>query len=166
MKQGFTLIELLVVVLIIGILSSVALPQYTKAVEKARASEAIQLLGDLATAEQIYQMGMGSYTNDLTMLDLQLPGLCGTSSAYTKNFKVSVVSHSPSFTAKAERIDSNKTPFTGTAELHYTLGLNIDTNGNITRWCDTDVAAGKTSGFTTTNKVCKSVANNSTGEIK
>ena len=67
MKRGFTLIELLVVVLIIGILSSVALPQYTKSVEKSRSTEAVTLLGNLANAEQIYTMNGEGYTNDLEL---------------------------------------------------------------------------------------------------
>ena len=54
MKQGFTLSELMVVVLIIGILSSVALPQYNKSVEKARAAEAVMAAKTLVDAAAIY----------------------------------------------------------------------------------------------------------------
>ena len=61
MKKGFTLIELLVVVLIMGILASVALPQYFKSVEKGRAAEAINMLSEIASAEERYYMKTGSF---------------------------------------------------------------------------------------------------------
>ena len=59
MKKAFTLIELLVVVLIIGILSAIALPQYQRAVEKARSVEAMQNLSALERAIDIYLLENG-----------------------------------------------------------------------------------------------------------
>ncbi len=73
MKKGFTLIELLVVVLIIGILSAIALPQYNFAVEKARATEALTVLGSVRQAEELYYMSNGAYTSDFEALDIQVP---------------------------------------------------------------------------------------------
>lgn len=56
-QQGFTLMELLITVLILGILTSVALPQYMRSLERARATEAMTNIKALNDAVYAYAAG-------------------------------------------------------------------------------------------------------------
>lgn len=74
--KGFTLIELLVVVLIIGILASVALPQYEIVVEKSRATEAMVNARAILNAMQRHEQEEPEdpVTNCQQIADIQLKG--------------------------------------------------------------------------------------------
>ncbi len=69
---AFTLIELLVVVLIIGILASVALPQYQKAVIKSRFTQLELDADNILKAQEIYFLENNVYANDLSDLDIEV----------------------------------------------------------------------------------------------
>ena len=80
---GFTLIELLVVVLIIGILAAVALPEYGKAVERSRMTEAITLMDSVVKAQRLQLMQTNRYARDFEELDVAPKGATGRE-YYTK----------------------------------------------------------------------------------
>ncbi|MCQ2410770.1 MAG: prepilin-type N-terminal cleavage/methylation domain-containing protein [Elusimicrobiaceae bacterium] len=115
-RAGFTLIELLVVVLIIGILTAIALPQYQKAVEKARAAEAVTLVRAMGNAATAYHIANGEYTDDVESLGMDIPGEITTNYNYatnavkTKNFICRAASTSAGAFSKAI-VYCNRSPY-------------------------------------------------------
>ena len=92
-NRAFTLIELLVVVLIIGILAAIALPQYSKAVQRARLAEFAMVVKTAEQAMDAYLLANGGFPSDVVYftgkndsgrLDITLPGTRSTTTA--KNY--------------------------------------------------------------------------------
>lgn len=158
MKKGFTLIELLVVVLIIGILSAIALPQYTTAVEKARSAEALTLMSNLRYAGERYRLQTGYFPGDqMDVLDIEVPGFDSTNKkAVTKNFVITTSGggssdkSGESYTITATRAQ-NGSATTGTSE--YVLKTVVTPAGSAIRSCTGDttlckaITSGKTDDF-------------------
>ena len=107
MKRGFTLIELLAVVLIMGILTAIALPQYRRSVERTRVAEALQMLPALYESRERYVAESEYFDGSLTYeqvpadkkplvtfarLDIEMKGQPGTNaqSWVTDTFKYTI----------------------------------------------------------------------------
>ena len=70
-RKGFSLVELSVVVIIIGVLAAFGVPRMLKSVERSKASEAFKYCASFRAAQERYQAREGTYTADLTLLDME-----------------------------------------------------------------------------------------------
>ncbi len=59
--KGFTLIELLVVIVIVGVLSAIAIPQFLNQIRRSRVAEAQAALTDVSRGAEAYRLDWTSY---------------------------------------------------------------------------------------------------------
>jgi type IV pilus assembly protein PilE len=65
-QKGFNLIELMVTVGILGILFSIAIPQYSKYSSRANRTDGLAILNEILQAQERFAAERGVYTTDLT----------------------------------------------------------------------------------------------------
>ena len=66
-RNAFTIIELLIVVIIIGVLATIAVPQFTKAVEKTKIAKAKTIDGLVYKAAMIYRQDVDGGNGDFQL---------------------------------------------------------------------------------------------------
>ena len=91
-SHGFTLIELMVVAAIIAILTTIAVPMYSKQIRESRRADAKTALLDLASREERYFTVNNVYTGNLTDLGYASNNPVGLGSGSTPDYYLCIAS--------------------------------------------------------------------------
>jgi type IV pilus assembly protein PilE len=111
---GYSLLEAIISVIILGIVISVAIPNFTVTIEKTRASEGVKILSEVLTAQRAFFAEHQAYATDWADLDITI-----TNPENFNNLDDTSVDNDPTAVAVVQRSNGAYT-------------LSIDEDGDIT----------------------------------
>ena len=71
-QNGYTLTEVIITVIVLGIIASMAIPNYLISVERTKASEGVQMLEALLNAQRRHLLEYNEYATDISQLDIEV----------------------------------------------------------------------------------------------
>jgi len=126
--RGLTLMELMIVVVIVGILATVAYPNYREFAARAKRNEARAALLQIATNQERFYLQNGTFTTDLTRLGFSADPFTTDSNSYQVQVNA----------ADAGNFTATATFLLGDAEAGKCLTFQIDGRGTRTSAPDPD----------------------------
>lgn len=126
--KGFTLIELMIVVTIVGIVSVIAIPQYSQYVIRGNRAAAQAFMMDISSREKQYLLDARTYAADLATLTMTAPA------DVTRNYTLTISAPAgppPSFTITATPVVGSKQANDGVLTLN---DAGAKTWGAATSW--------------------------------
>jgi type IV pilus assembly protein PilE len=124
--NGFTLIEILLVVVLLGVLLSIALPQYQRYLQRGHRVDAIRMLTGTAACLERHRTRMGTYDTSLC-LDIIGNGY------YHLSIEPVAMSSSDLFTVTAAPIEPDMGDYCGSLSLNQ-AGMQFITGPEDKRW--------------------------------
>jgi type IV pilus assembly protein PilA len=110
-EKGFTLVELLVVIIIIGILTAIAIPNFLNQTAKAKQTEAKQNIGMINRVQSIHRAQNDQFANSFDLLAIGT--LSGGTDISTNSYSYTLATTVDSASVLAQSLDFSLKGYSG-----------------------------------------------------